>query len=107
MKKLRGSPETWESHPPGLTLDFSHKHRDVTGLQQSELEHREYARQLSSLHLIASEVTHTGKDQVAAALALCREELDMDSGYIGVVDEATSEFVQCILRAKSMQPIHG
>jgi diguanylate cyclase (GGDEF)-like protein/PAS domain S-box-containing protein len=67
--------------------------RDVTQLQRSELEQREYARQLSSLHLIASQVTHSGKEQIDAALALCREELDLDWAYIGVVDAARAELV--------------
>ena len=67
--------------------------RDVTQLQRSELEQREYARQLSSLHLIASQVTKTGKEQIDAALALCREELDLDWAYIGVIDDARAELV--------------
>jgi diguanylate cyclase (GGDEF)-like protein/PAS domain S-box-containing protein len=67
--------------------------RDVTQLQRSELEQREYARQLSSLHLIASQVTKSGKEQIEAALALCREELDLDWAYIGVIDDARAELV--------------
>ncbi len=67
--------------------------RDVTALQRSELEQREYARQLGSLHLIASQTTGTGKEQTEAALRLCREELKLDWGYLGVVDTLRSELV--------------
>jgi diguanylate cyclase (GGDEF)-like protein len=61
--------------------------RDVTSLQQSDLDNQEYARQLGALHRIASSVTDTGKEQIDQALALCREELDLDWAYLGIVDE--------------------
>lgn len=67
--------------------------RDVTELQQSELDYRNTTRRLRALHLIASRISHSGREQIDAALTLCREELGLDWGYIGVIDESGSAFV--------------
>ncbi len=49
-------------------------------------EERTYSRQLRALHLIASNASGYHRDQINAALDLCREALVLDWAYFGVFD---------------------
>ncbi len=66
--------------------------REFAALTEAEREQRAYARRLRALHAIASTTHSNRKDQIDAALQLGLEQLDLDWGFLGVIDYATSEF---------------
>ena len=61
-------------------------------LQAAELEQRLYAGQLRALHVIASTTADRGK-QIDDALRLGLDELALDWGFLGIIDEEAQELV--------------
>jgi diguanylate cyclase (GGDEF)-like protein len=67
--------------------------RDVTEMKAREIEQRNYARQLHSLHLIATMTTGYRKEQIDAALLAGLEPLGIERAFLGAIDITTDELV--------------
>jgi diguanylate cyclase (GGDEF)-like protein len=67
--------------------------RDVTDMKEREEKQREYARQLRSLHLIASMTTGHRKEQIDAALLVGLQPLGLERAFLGKIDNETNELV--------------
>lgn len=67
--------------------------RDVTDMIAREEKQRDYARQLHSLHLIASMTSGRRKEQIDAALLVGLQPLGLERAYLGKIDIETTELV--------------
>ena len=76
-----------------VSADITQRKLAEEAIVRSEVEQREYASQLRSLHLIANTVATAEKDPVDRSLRLGLEELGLDCAYVGVVDEDRCELV--------------
>lgn len=77
----------------GVSEDISQRKAAEQAIVQSELEQREYALQLRSLHLIANTVATAQREPIFRSLRLGLEQLGLEWAYVGIVDDVGTSLV--------------